>query len=37
MKDRFIQATKSQYAILALDAFFRQPIISTTKFKEVIG
>jgi Fic family protein len=37
MKDRFIQATKSQYAIPALDAFFRQPIISTTKFKEAIG
>jgi Fic family protein len=27
MKDRFIQATKSQYAIPALDAFFRQPIL----------
>ena len=37
MKDRFIQATKSQYAIPALDAFFRQPIITTTKFKEAIG
>jgi Fic family protein len=37
MKDRFIQATKSQYAIPALDAFFRQPIINTTKFKEAIG
>ena len=37
MKDKFIQATKSQYAILALDAFFRQPIITTTKFKEAIG
>ena len=37
MKDRFIQATKSQYAIPALDAIFRQPIISTTKFKEAIG
>jgi len=32
MKNRFIQATKSQYAIPALDAFFRQPIISTAKF-----
>ena len=32
MKDRFIQATKSQYAIPALDAFFTQPIISTAKF-----
>ncbi|ACG58182.1 filamentation induced by cAMP protein Fic [Hydrogenobaculum sp. Y04AAS1] len=37
MKDGFIQATKSQYAIPALDAFFRQPIITTTKFKEAIG
>jgi hypothetical protein len=37
MKDRFIQATKSQYAIPALYAFFRQPIITTTKFKEAIG
>jgi hypothetical protein len=37
MKEKFIQATKSQYAIPALDAFFRQPIINTTKFKEAIG
>ena len=37
MKEKFIQATKSQNAIPALDAFFRQPIISTTKFKEAIG
>ena len=37
MKDKFRQATKSQYAIPALDAFFRQPIITTTQFKEVIG
>jgi Fic family protein len=37
MKDRFIQATKSQYAIPALDAFFRQPIISTTNFIQMTG
>ena len=37
MKDRFIQATKSQYAIPALDAFFRQPIISTANFIQMTG
>ncbi|WP_448589871.1 hypothetical protein [Thermodesulfobium sp.] len=37
MKDRFIQITKSQYAIPALDAFFKQPIISTTKFIQMTG
>lgn len=37
MIDKFRQATKSQYAIPALDAFFRQPIITTTQFKEAIG
>jgi len=36
MKDRFIQATKSQYAIPALDAFFRQPVIDTKSFLELI-
>jgi len=36
MKDRFIQATKSQYAIPALDAFFRQPVIDTKTFLELI-
>ena len=37
MKDRFIQATKSQYAIPALDAFFRQPIINTANFIQMTG
>ena len=37
MKDKFIQATRSQYAIPALDAFFKQPIITATQFKEAIG
>ena len=37
MKDRFIQATKSQYAIPALDAFFRQPIINTANFMQMTG
>jgi len=37
MKDRFIQVTKSQYAIPALDAFFRQPIISTANFIQMTG
>jgi len=37
MKDKFIQIAKSQYAIPALDAFFKQPIITATKFKEAIG
>jgi Fic family protein len=37
MKDRFIQATKSQYAITALDAFFRQPIINTANFIQMTG
>jgi len=37
MKDKFIQATKSQYAIPALDAFFRQPIISTANFIQITG
>jgi Fic family protein len=37
MKDKFIQATKSQYAIPALDAFFRQPIISTANFIQMTG
>jgi len=36
MKDRFIQATKSQYAIPALDAFFKQPVIDTKSFLELI-
>ena len=37
MKDRFIQANKSQYAIPALDAFFRQPIINTANFMQMTG
>jgi len=37
MKDRFIQATKSQYAIPALYAFFRQPIINTANFIQMTG
>ena len=32
----FIQATKSQYAIPALDAFFKQPVIDTKSFLELI-
>ena len=37
MKEKFIQATRSQYAIPALDAFFRQPILSTTNFIQMAG
>jgi len=37
MKDRFIQATKSRYAIPALDAFFKQPVIDTTTFIKLVG
>jgi len=37
MKDKFIQATKSQYAISALDAFFRQPILNTANFIQITG
>jgi Fic family protein len=36
MKDKFIQITKSQYAIPALDAFFKQPVIDTKSFLELI-
>ena len=37
MKDKFIQATKSKYAIPALDAFFKQPIINTSNFIQMTG
>jgi len=37
MKEKFIQATRSQYAIPALDAFFRQPILSTNNFIQMAG
>jgi hypothetical protein len=37
MKEKFIHATRSQYAIPALDAFFRQPILSTTNFIQMAG
>jgi Fic family protein len=37
MKDKFIQATKSKYAIPALDAFFKQPIINTANFIQMTG
>jgi Fic family protein len=36
-KQKFIEATQSQYAIPSLDAFFKQPIISTANFIEVTG
>ena len=34
MKDRVKEATRSQYAMQALDALFEKPIISTTEFIE---
>jgi len=37
MKDKFIKATKSQYAIPALDSFFKQPVIDTTTFLKLAG
>lgn len=37
MKDKFIKATKSQYAIPALDTFFKQPVIDTTTFIKLVG
>lgn len=32
LKAQFIEATRSQYAVPALDAFFRKPIINSTDF-----
>jgi hypothetical protein len=32
LKPQFIEATHSQYAILALDAFFKRPFINSTDF-----
>ena len=37
MKNKFIQVTNSQYAIHALDAFFKQPIIDTSTFVKLTG
>jgi Fic family protein len=37
MKNKFIQSTNSQYAIPALDAFFKQPIIDTSTFVKLTG
>jgi Fic family protein len=37
MKDKFIQLTKSQYAIPALDAFFKQPMLNTANFIQITG
>jgi len=32
LKDKFIEATKSQFAVPALDAFFKKPILNSTDF-----
>ncbi|MFL9879481.1 Fic family protein [Herbaspirillum rhizosphaerae] len=32
LKDKFIEATRSQYAVPALDAFFKKPILNSTDF-----
>ncbi len=35
-KDKFIKATRSQYAVPALDAFFMKPLIDTTSFLTLV-
>ena len=37
LKDSFIRTTHSQYAVPALDAFFKKPIINTADFIQVSG
>ena len=37
LKPKFLDITRSQYAVPALDTFFRRPIISSTDFAELSG
>lgn len=37
LKPPFIEATRSQFAVPALDAFFRKPIINSTDFATRTG
>jgi Fic family protein len=37
LKPQFIEATRSQFAVPALDAFFRKPIINSTDFAKRAG
>jgi Fic family protein len=37
LKSQFQTATRSQYALSSLDAFFSMPIINATQFKELAG
>jgi Fic family protein len=37
LKPQFIEATHSQFAVPALDTFFRKPIINSTDFAELSG
>jgi len=37
LKPQFIEATHSQFAVPALDTFFRKPLINSTDFAELSG